>query len=154
MMMTTILTASAVLAAEYGIRSRVNNAPKAQFPKALGKQYELRQAHNFGIVGSRFEGKPKLVLAYQTGATTVAVIGAALVSQTVGVSRPLVRLGAGLAAGGALSNMIERWTSGYVTDYIHGTKQSPIPLLQKRIWNVADMAIFNGCVIALIGAAI
>ena len=154
MMMTTILTASAVLAAEYGIRTRVNKAPKQQFPKALGKQYELRQAHNFGIVGSRFEGKPKLVLAYQTGATTAAVIGAVLVSQTVGVSRPLVRLGAGLAAGGALSNMIERWTSGYVTDYIHGTKKSPIPLLQKRIWNVADMAIFNGCVIALIGAAI
>ena len=153
MMMTTILTASAVLAAEYGIRTRVNKAPKQQFPKALGKQYELRQAHNFGIVGSRFEGKPKLVLAYQTGATTVAVIGAVLVSQTVGVSRPLVRLGAGLAAGGALSNMIERWTSGYVTDYIHG-KKAPIPLLQKRIWNVADMAIFNGCVIALIGAAI
>ena len=153
-MMTMILTASAVMAAEYGIRTRVNKAPKAQFPKALGKQYELRQAHNFGIVGSRFEGKPKLVLAYQTGATTVAVIGAVLVSQTVGVSRPLVRLGAGLAAGGALSNMIERWTSGYVTDYIHGTKKSPVPLLQKRIWNVADMAIFNGCVIALIGAAI
>ena len=153
-MMTTILTASAVLAAEYGIRRHVNAAPKAQFPKPLGKRYELRQAHNFGIVGSRFEGKPKLVLAYQTGATTVAVIGAVLVSRTVGVSRPLVRLGAGLAAGGALSNMIERWTSGYVTDYIHGTKKSPIPLLQKRIWNVADMAIFNGCVIALIGAAI
>ena len=153
-MVTMVLTASAVLAAEYGIRTRVNKAPKQQFPKALGKQYELRQAHNFGIVGSRFEGKPKLVLAYQTGATTVAVIGAVLVSRTVGVSRPLVRLGAGLAAGGALSNMIERWTSGFVTDYIHGTKKSPIPLLQKRIWNVADMAIFNGCVIALIGAAI
>ena len=152
-MITTILTASAVLAAEYGIRKKVNAAPKQQFPKALGRQYELRQAHNFGIVGSRFEGKPKLVLAYQTGATTAAVIGAVLVSRTVGVSRPLVRFGAGLAAGGALSNMIERWTSGYVTDYIHGTK-APIPLLQKRIWNVADMAIFNGCVIALIGAAI
>ena len=152
MMMTMVLTASAVLAAEYGIRTRKQGA-RAQFPKSLGKQYELRQAHNFGIVGSRFEGKPKLVLAYQTGATTVAVIGAVLVSRTVGVSRPLVRLGAGLAAGGALSNMIERWTSGYVTDYLHGT-QAPIPLLQKRIWNVADMAIFNGCVIALIGAAI
>ena len=150
-MITMVLTATAVLAAEYGIRTRVNKAPKQQFPKPLGRQYELRLAHNFGIVGSRFEGKPKLVLAYQTGATTVAVIGAVLVSQTVGVSRPLVRLGAGLAAGGALSNMIERWTSGYVTDYIHGTKKSPIPLLQKRIWNVADMAIFNGCVLAGIG---
>ena len=152
-MMTTILTASAVLAAEYGIRRHVNAAPKAQFPKPLGKQYELRQAHNFGIVGSRFEGKPRLVLAYQTGATTVAVVGAVLVSKTIGAAHPLVRIGAGLAAGGALSNMIERWTSGYVTDYLHGTSAT-IPLLQKRIWNVADMAIFNGCVIALIGAAV
>ena len=149
-MLTMILTASAVMAAEYGIRTRVNKAPKAQFPKALGKQHELRQAHNFGIVGSRFEGKPKLVLAYQTGATTVAVVGAVLVSKTIGAAHPLVRIGAGLAAGGALSNMIERWTSGYVTDYLHGTS-APIPLLQKRIWNVADMAIFNGCVIALAG---
>ena len=37
-MMTTILTASAVLAAEYGIRTRVNQAQTAQFPQALGKQ--------------------------------------------------------------------------------------------------------------------
>ena len=152
-MLTMILSASAVLAAEYGIRKKVNEAPKAHFPRALGKQYELRQAHNFGIVGSRLEGKPKLVLAYQTCATCAAVAGAVIASRTIGTAKPLVRLGAGLAAGGALSNMIERWTSGYVTDYLHGTS-APIPLLQKRIWNVADMAIFNGCVIALIGAAI
>ena len=149
-MMTTILTASAVLAAEYGIRKKVNAAPKQQFPKALGRQYELRQAHNFGIVGSRLEGKKVLVMAYQTGATTAAVIGAVLASQTIGAAKPLVRLGAGLAAGGALSNLIERAVSGYVTDYIHGVK-TPLPLLQKRIWNVADMAIFNGCVLAGIG---
>ena len=34
-MMTMILTASAVLAAEYGIRTRVIKAPKQQFPLAL-----------------------------------------------------------------------------------------------------------------------
>lgn len=149
-MITTILTASAVMAAEYEIRRRVNKAPKEQFPKALGKQYELRQAHNFGIVGSRFEGKPRLVLAYQTGATAVAVLGAVMASRTIGAAKPLVRIGAGLAAGGALSNMIERWTSGYVTDYLYG-RNAPIPLLRRRIWNVADMAIFNGCVLAGIG---
>ncbi len=149
-MLTMILTASAVLAAEYGIRKKVNEAPKERFPRALGRQYELRQAHNYGIVGSRFEGKPKLVLAYQTGATCAAVAGAVIASQTIGVSKPLVRLGAGLAAGGALSNLIERAKDGYVTDYIHGVS-APIPLLQKRIWNVADMAIFNGCVIAAAG---
>ena len=152
-MLTTILSASAVLAAEYGIRRAVNAAPAEKFPKPLGKGYELRQAHNFGIVGSRLEGKKALVMAYQTGATTAAVIGAVLASQTIGAARPLVRIGAGLAAGGALSNLIERAVSGYVTDYIHGVK-TPLPLLQKRIWNVADMAIFNGCVIALIGAAL
>ena len=58
-MMTMVLTASAVLAAEYGIRTRVNKAPKQQFPKALGKQYEVRQAHNFGIVADRLRSQPK-----------------------------------------------------------------------------------------------
>ena len=129
----------------------LNQKAVARFhARKLGKRYELRKAHNYGIVGSRLEGNPKLVLAYQTGASTAAVIGAVWASATIGAAKPLVRLGAGLAAGGALSNMIERWTAGHVTDYIHGTS-APIGLLQKRIWNVADMAIFNGCVIALAG---
>ena len=149
-MMTMILSASAVLAAEYGIRKKVNAAPSEHFPRAIGKRYELRQAHNFGIVGSRMEGKPKLVLAYQTGATCAAVAGAVIASRVIGPTKPLVRIGAGLAAGGALANLIERAVDGYVTDYIHGVS-APIPLLQRRIWNVADMAIFNGCVIAAAG---
>lgn len=152
-MLTTILSATAVMAAEYGLRRAVNAAPKEAYPKALGKQYELKKAHNYGIVGSRLKGEPKYVLAYETGATTVAVVGAVIVSRTIGVSRPLVRLGAGLAAGGALSNLIERLAVGYVTDYLHGV-DAPIPLLQRRIWNVADMAIFNGFVLALLGAAL
>ena len=152
-MLTMILSASAVLAAEYGIRKKVNEAAADRFPRPLGRQYELRQAHNFGIVGSRLEGKPKLVFAYQTGATCAAVAGAVIASRTIGAQHPLVRLGAGLAAGGALSNLIERATDGYVTDYIHGVS-APIPLLQKRIWNVADMAIFNGCVIAAVGSVL
>lgn len=149
-MILTILSASAVLGAEYALRKKINDAPKEAFPKQLGRQFELRQAHNYGIVGSRFEGRPRLVLAYQTGASAVAVLGAAWASAAVGPYKPLVRLGAGLAAGGALANVIERWAAGHVTDYLHGT-DTPIPLLRKRIWNVADMAIFNGCVIAGLG---
>ena len=152
-MMTTFLTAAGVLAAEYGVRRAINAAPETDFPKPLCKGYVLRQAHNYGIVGSRLEKHPKLVLAYQTAATGVAVTGAILVSRTVGAAKPIVRFGAGLAAGGALANLAERLTNGYVTDYIHGAEAS-FPLLQRRIWNIADMAIFNGCVIALAGAAL
>jgi signal peptidase II len=152
-MMSTILSAAAVLGAEYGVRKAVNAAQETDFPKKLGEKYTLRRAHNFGIVGSRMEQHPKLVLAYQTAATGAAVTGAILVSRTVGAAKPLVRLGAGLAAGGALANFVERLTNGYVTDYIHGPG-SAIPLLRHRIWNIADMAIFNGCAIALAGAAL
>ena len=152
-MLLTIVSASAVMASEYALRRRVNAAPREAFPKKLGARYELKKAHNHGIVGSRLERRPRLVLAYQAGATTVAVIGAVWVSRTVGIAKPLVQLGAGLAAGGALSNLIERAAVGYVTDYIHGT-DAPLPLLQKRICNVADMAIFNGCVFALAGAVL
>ena len=152
-MLTTILTASAVLAAEYGARHAVNAAPTEEFPKPIAGKYVLRQAHNYGIVGSRLEKYPKLVLAYQATATTAAVAGALAVSRTIGLTKPLVRFGAGLAAGGALANLAERIASGYVTDYIHGAG-SAIPLLRRRIWNIADMAIFNGCIIAAAGAVL
>lgn len=148
-MVLTLSAAAAVIGSEAIVRRRVNAAPAETWPKAVSGGVELRRAHNYGLVGSRFEEKPKLVYTYQALANLAAVSGAVLVNTTLAGSA-LTRLGMGLLTGGALANLIERLQRGCVTDYLHGVDQK-MDLLNRRIWNLADMAIFNGAVLAAIG---
>ena len=149
-MLATVLSAGAVLTTEAVVRTRINRAPRGTYPSMLTKHIQLRRAHNHGIVGSRPEDRPALATAAQTAATVVA-IGAAALAYIPGVSMPLFgRVGAGLLIGGALSNTGERYAKKRVTDYIY-LPDSKIPLLRKRIWNIADAAIFNGAVLAAAG---
>ena len=148
-MVLTLSAAAAVIGSEAVVRRRVNAAPAETWPKAVSGGVELRRAHNYGLVGSRFEDKPKLVYTYQTLANLAAISGAVLVNTAMPCSA-LTRIGMGLITGGAMANLIERYQRGCVTDYLHGVNQK-VELLNRRIWNLADMAIFNGAVLALAG---
>ena len=148
-MVWTVSAAAAVIAADAAVRRRVNLAPAEAYPRRLSGSFELRRAHNHGLVGSRFADRPKVVYTYQTAANLAAVCGAVLVNTALPASN-LTRLGMGLVTGGALSNLIERLRRGSVTDYIHGV-DLPVDLLNHRIWNLADMAIFNGAVLSAVG---
>ena len=148
-MVLTLSTAAAVIGSEAVVRRRVNAAPAETWPKAVSGGVELRRAHNYGLVGSRFQDRPKLVYTYQTLANLAAISGAVLVNTAMPCSA-LTRIGMGLITGGAMANLIERYQRGCVTDYLHGVNQK-VELLNRRIWNLADMAIFNGAVLALAG---
>lgn len=148
-MVLTLSAAAAVLGSEAVVRRRVNEAPAEVYPKAVSGGVELRRAHNYGLVGSRMEEKPKLVITYQTLANLAALTGAVMVNTVVPASA-LTRLGVGLVTGGAMANLMERYQRGCVTDYLHGVNQK-VELLNRRIWNLADMAIFNGAVLAAVG---
>lgn len=146
-MLAAVLSAGAVLAAETVVRTRLNRAPDGANPRMLTRHVQIRRAHNRGIVGSRLEEKPRLAAAVQTASALVAV-GAAVLVHMPQARTPLYgRIGAGLLVGGAIANTAERWAHGMVTDYIY-LKHSRVPLLRKRIWNIADAAIFNGAVLA------
>lgn len=148
-MVLTLSAAAAVIGSEAVVRRRVNEAPAETYPKAVSGGVELRRAHNYGLVGSRFEDRPKLVYAYQTLANLAAISGAVLVNTVLPCS-VLTRIGMGMVTGGAMANLMERYQRGCVTDYLHGVNQK-VELLNRRIWNLADMAIFNGAVLALAG---
>ncbi len=148
-MVLTLSAAAAVIGAEAVVRRKVNAAPAETWPRPIHGRVELRRAHNYGLVGSRLEEKPKVVMTWQTVANLAAISGAILVNTAMPCS-VLTRLGMGLITGGALANLIERYRSGCVTDYLHGVGM-PVELLNRRIWNLADMAIFNGSVMAMIG---
>ena len=151
-MLAAFLSAGAVLAAETAVRTRINRAPQGTYPRKLTRQVEIRRAYNRGIVGSRFENRPALATAIQTAATLVAFGAVALVKLS-DMRVPLYgRVGAGLLLGGAFANTAERYAKGHVTDYVY-LKGSPVPLLRKRIWNLADAAIFNGAVLTAAGIA-
>jgi lipoprotein signal peptidase len=149
-MLAAVLSAGAVLAAESVVRTRINRAPDGVYPHMLTRRIQIRRAHNSGIVGSRLEDRPGLAAAVQTASALVALGATALVHMQ-GLHTPLIgRIGAGLLAGGAIANTAERLAHGKVTDYIY-LKESRNPLLRKRIWNIADAAIFNGAVLTSVG---
>ena len=148
-MVLTLSAAAAVIGTEAVVRRRVNEAPAESWPRPARYHVELRRAHNPGLVGSRFADRPKVVMTWQTAANLAAVSGAVLANTALPCSA-LTRFGMGLITGGALANLIERYRRGSVTDYLHGVGM-PVELLNRRIWNLADMAIFNGSVLAMIG---
>lgn len=57
-------------------------------------------------------------------------------NQKLELGNPLLRLALGLQLGGALGNLIDRLTQGYVTDFMDF---GPWP-----VWNIADLAVVTG----------
>lgn len=61
--------------------------------------------------------------------------------------KPLMRLGLSIMAGGALSNLLERFFFGYVIDWI------PVPFFNLQ-YNLADVEIALGALIVLFAVKI
>lgn len=148
----TIVPAAAVLGAETAIRRRINALPQDFFPCDLTARIQLRRMYNRGLVGSRLAGRPGAALAVQTGAAVVivAVTVAANCPVAAPCTGPVARVGLGLLLGGALANLLERYIKHKVTDYVY-LKDCKIPILRRLIWNVADLNIFLGALVAAVG---
>ncbi len=90
---------------------------------------------NFGLMSSDTETGRWLLIAF-TGTISAALIVSAMWSR-----RPLSALGLGIAAGGAIGNLIDRFTYGAVADFIN---MSGFGIRNPWSFNVADIAIFAG----------
>jgi signal peptidase II len=97
---------------------------------------ELVHVRNTGVAFGFFSGGGALVLAL-----TLAALAALLTYFVLRPTRPWLWLPTGLLLGGAVGNLIDRVTSGAVTDFIK------LPLWPA--FNVSDMAITFG-VLALL----
>lgn len=148
----TIVPAAAVLGAETVIRRRVNALPQDAFPRDLTAHVQLRRMYNRGLVGSRLEGRPGAALAIQTGAAVVIVAITAAANCPVSAPRTgfVARVGLGMLLGGALANLLERYIKQRITDYVY-LKDAKLPILRHLIWNVADLNIFLGALVAAVG---
>jgi signal peptidase II len=106
----------------------------------LGEQVDvlgplkLTLAHNTGVAFGLASGGEALLIVFAVAA--LAVVGGLLARDP---GRPWMWLAAGLVAGGAIGNLIDRIRAGQVTDYIEVGSWPP--------FNVADVAITVGVVV-------
>lgn len=133
-MWKTVVPALSVLAAEAVIRRKINALPAETFPLRIGPRVQLRRAHNRGLLCSKLADRPKAAAALQTASAAVLAS-----MTTVCVFR---------RSSAALANLVERWARGAVTDYVY-LPRAVIPFFRRIIWNVADLSVFAGCLVAI-----
>ncbi len=97
----------------------------------------------FGMFNSMdFPGKTMLL----TGVATLALAGVAWYAVSIPLSERLARLGVACILGGAIGNLIDRATAGYVLDFVDASWRG------WHFWafNVADAAISIGVILMIL----
>ena len=133
-MWKTIVPAAAVLAAEAVIRRKINALPAETFPRRIGQRVQLRRAYNRGLLCSKLADRPKAAAALQTA--SAAVLASMTAVCVFRRSSAVLQVAMGLMLGGA------------GTDYVY-LPRAVIPFFRRIIWNVADLSVFAGCLVAI-----
>ena len=116
-----------------------------------GDKILLRKLHNYGLACNLGEKHPKLIEQGTLAVwITVFLTWLRVLKKPLGkVQGILVRLGGALVLGGGLSNLNDRITKGYVTDYFSFNVKSE--KLRRIVFNISDMCIAVGAVLAALG---
>jgi signal peptidase II len=136
------ISLSLVAAAVFAIDQATKEIVRSTFAPGEGVHafgtYSIQHFRNEGVAGGALEGNalPLAVLSL------MAVILLYEFLAMRGTARVWLVLGFGLLVGGGLGNLVDRARLGSVTDFIRNG---------DRAFNIADMAIFVGGWIVLIG---
>ena len=116
-----------------------------------GDKILLRKLHNYGLACNLGEKHPKLIEQGTLAVwITMFLTWLRVLKKPLGkVQGILVRLGGALVLGGGLSNLNDRITKGYVTDYVSFNVKSE--KLRRIVFNISDMCIAVGAVLAALG---
>ena len=102
----------------------------------------ITKAHNKGMSMNFLEERPDVVLKIHL--TETALFSLWYLPTLFKKGEVLKKLGGALALGGALGNLSDRFTRGYVVDYIL-IKKWPF---NKMIMNLSDIGIASGAVLS------
>lgn len=141
----TYLFSALLAAAALGLDQWVKAWVSARIPLGEARPFlpglvELRTVHNYGAAWSSFSGMRWMLLAV-TGAIVLAILF--LLVRRV-VRHPLGVLGCSLIIAGGLGNILDRARLGYVVDMFN------FLFINFPVFNVADICIDAGCILALI----
>lgn len=107
---------------------------------------KIRKLHNYGMANNTLQEKPKLVKGIGIGIMSLLVLVFVLLLPLKG--RAALKTAMALLIGGGLSNLIDRFLKGYVTDYFSFC--TPFKRLNRFVFNLSDLCIFVGAVVAVL----
>lgn len=140
--------AAALFAADYFIKKYMDaHFTQGTHKEVLSGKIILRNLHNpHGVLGL-FKDREELGDALSFGALISVCWD--FIRLLFSKGRRLEKLGVGMALGGGCSNLYEKKTKGYVTDYFSfGVKNER---LKKIVFNLSDLFIFLGAFFYLAG---
>lgn len=142
------LSVIAILAAaDLLLKQWVEGQDAADFPKPLAGTEDriwLHQFHNAGFPFGFMEKYPELVRAVPLAVTSA--LGGVLAALSQKKGEFLRKLSLATIIGGSVSNLIDRYRQGYVTDYF----SVRLGALKKVILNLGDLFIFLGTLLLLL----
>ena len=148
MSMVWILIAAGICLADLSIKHYIDENKKENCHEpVLGGHIIITRYHNPGAMLGWLKDKPRMLLGitlFALGVLTAGLMGALRKGRS-----PFIKLGLTLILGGAASNAYDRIMNHQVTDYFRismGSKK-----LERIIFNLGDMAIFAGSLLAVLG---
>lgn len=123
-----------------------NFSRREKHPKLGGLVY-VEKSYNAGAMLNLLEKRPMILKILQS--LMILAVGIWFYFLLRKNGRELGKIGTSFLLGGGLSNVFDRYTKGYVVDYI-GFQFGP-KCFRKIIFNVSDFFIFIGAVLSVIG---
>lgn len=115
--------------------------------EVAGDKIILRKLHNSGVACNVGEKKPELV---KIGTLVLwTSLFAVYLKMLTKPGKNAAKFGGALALGGGLSNLNDRITKGYVTDYF--SLNVKWDKLRRLVFNISDFFILFGTGIAMLG---
>lgn len=137
--------AAAVFAGDFFLKEQVEKRKDLKETEILKGRIILKKYHNRGAALNFMERRPGLVK--KISAVFLLLLGVLWYLLFRKKENPAVLLGLSLAIGGGANNFCDRLTRGYVVDYF--SFRTPWNWLNQIIFNVSDLCIFMGTLIAM-----
>ena len=131
------------------LKYAVNSMDKKELPRTFAKKIEIDKFHNDGFVFGKLKKKKKIVKYVPVFITSILVgVLSVLLPKKGNNIRKLSLILVIAGSPGSLSNIFDRFTRGYVVDYIRIKTKGA----DKVIFNLGDIFILLGSMIMPFGA--
>ena len=146
--MIFIALLAGVILAEWKIKSHMERSMKEGVVREVaGDAILLRKCHNPGAAGGAFKKHPEAVKWGTAG--VILCLAADFARSLRKGGHVLTRTGYALTLGGGISNLMDRFRQGFVTDYFSFNVKCK--RLSRLIFNLADMCVLVGGILVALG---
>lgn len=128
------------------IKYAINSMDKKDLPRNIAGKIEIDKFHNKGLPFGKLKENQRVVKYIPVFITSVLIGGLSFLLPQKG--KKIKKLSLSLIIAGSLSNIFDRFTRGYVVDYI----RIKVKVLDKVIFNIGDIFIVLGSLMMPFGS--